>query len=282
MTSVSSIMNKPISIDGTATVYDAIKELLTMKISRFLVSDGKNYTSILTEKDIGMFLLNDKTERNLEKIPISEIIKPLQSIDSSTSIKDCAKLLIGNAIGSVAVVSDGSVNGIVTKTDLVRYYAENFAGKKTVGEYTTWYFAWSYSDTPIHKIVKKMLDEKISRVILRNHNELPEGILAFRDLFRVSLGQGNLEKIVDNTDPLVSVSFTRKGFLSESGFGANITANQIMTDKIIAVNYDDDLAQACNTMLGNKINAVGVLSSRGNIIGILSKTDVTRALVFSN
>ncbi len=282
MATAQSIMNKPISIPQESTVNDVISELTNKKISRLLVSEGGKCTSIITEKDLGMFLLTDDSERTLNQISITEIMKPLQSISSSSSLKECAQTMIENAIGSLAINSNGSIDGIVTKTDLARYFADNYSGKKIVGEYATLYHSWAYSDTPLHKVVRKMIDEKISRIILKNQNELPEGILTFRDLFRIALEEGNVKEIADNTDPVISVVFTRKGFLSETGFGATTTAKQIMTDKIISVRYDDDMAKACTLLLDNKINAVGVLSSKGRLVGILSKSDVTRAFAFMN
>ena len=282
MSTVESIMNKPITIPKDSTLDDVINELINKKISRLLVSEEDNYTSIITEKDLGMFLLTDDSERNLNQIPISEIMKPLVSVSSSASIKECAQTMIENSIGSLAINSNGTIDGIITKTDLTRYFIESFSGKKIVGEYATLYHAWAYSDTPLYKVVRKMIDEKISRIILKNHDDLPEGILTFRDLFRIALEEGNVKEIADNTDPVISVVLTRKGFLSETGFGATTTAKQIMTDKIISIRYDDDLAKACKIFLNNKINAVGVLSSKGRLVGILSKTDVTRAMAFMN
>lgn len=282
MSTVQSIINKPITIPKESTVNDVIKELTNKKISRLLVSEGDKCTSIITEKDVGLFLLNDSTERNLNQIPISEIMKPLLWISSSPKLKECANTMYENSIGSLAINTDGTIDGIVTKTDLVRSFAENFSGKKIVGEYATLYYAWAYSDTPIYKVVRKMIDEKISRIILKSHDELPEGILTFRDLFRIALEEGNVKEIADTTIPDISIVFTRKGFLSETGFGATTIAKQIMTDKIISVRYDDDLAKACNLLLDYKINAVGVLSNKGRLVGILSKTDVTRAIAFMN
>ncbi len=276
MTDAQAIMNSPISIESKSSIFDAIRLLEDKKLSRLLVS-GEN--SIITEKDIGLFLLNDSSERRLDEIPISEVKKSLISVDKTTSIKDCAKTLIENAIGSLGVSENDSTVGILTKTDLVRYFSENFTGRKIVGEYATWYYAWVYSDSPLFKVVQKMIDDRVSRIILRNHNENPEGILTFRDLFRVAL-QGNLKEVIDNKDPAISVVFTRKGFLSESGFGGTTTAHDIMTNRIDSVYYDDDLADVCKVLLENKINAVGVLSSQETIIGILSKTDVVRALAF--
>ena len=127
MTTISDISNKPITITKDSTVNDAIKQLRDKKISRLLV-DGEN--KILTEKDIGLFLLTDETERTLEKIPISEISKPLISLGPKTSIKEAAQTLIENSIGSLGVSANGAIDGIITKTDLAKFYSENHEGKK--------------------------------------------------------------------------------------------------------------------------------------------------------
>jgi predicted transcriptional regulator len=124
----------------------------------------------------------------------------------------------------------------------VRYFTKTHRDEKTVGEYMSPYYAWQYSDTPLYKVVLKMIDERISRVILRNHDETPVGIVTFRDLFELALKQGKYEDVLDNTDPVISVIFPRKGFISDSGFGGSTKANEIMSEDIISVNYDDDLA----------------------------------------
>lgn len=125
-----------------------------------------------------------------------------------------------------------------------------------------------------------MIDERISRVILRNHDETPVGIITFRDLFELALKQGNYEEVLDNTDPVISVIFPRKGFISESGFGGSVKVDDIMSKDIVSVNYDDDLAKTGNILLEKNINGVGVLSRHGNIIGIISKTDIVKAVAF--
>ncbi len=158
------------------------KKLLNEKISRLLVSEGDKITSIVTDKDLGFFLFTDKTERTLDQIHLSEIDKPVFSVDESTDIKECAMTMLEKGIGSLAITSNNQIVGIVTKTDLTRHYAENFAGGKSVGEYMSPYYSWAYSETPLYSVVDKMLDDRISRIILRNKNEIPEGILWFRDL----------------------------------------------------------------------------------------------------
>jgi predicted transcriptional regulator len=94
------------------------------------------------------------------------------------------------------------------------------------------------------------------------------------------LSLGDKEDVLDNTDPLISVIFPRKGFISESGFGGSTKINEIMSKNIVSVNYDDDLIKAAKLLLEKNINGAAVLSRHGNIIGIISKTDIVRALAF--
>ena len=55
-----------------------------------------------------------------------------------------------------------------------------------------------------------MIDEKISRIIIRNREDVPVGIITFRDLFALALKQGNFENVHDNSDPVISVIFPEK------------------------------------------------------------------------
>jgi CBS domain-containing protein len=272
-------MNTPRTIKYESNLADVLKKIIDEKKSRLLVTQNGKINGLVSEKDLGIFLLTDTTERKLDEIPLSEIIKKIISVDEKTGMDKCAQLMMTNEIGSLAVTSNDEIVGILTKTDLVRYFTK-LDSQKIVGEYMSPYYAWQYSDTPLYKVVLKMVDEKISRVILRDHEETPVGIMTFRDLFHLALTLGDKEDVLDNTDPLISVIFPRKGFISESGFGGSTKINEIMSKNIVSVNYDDDLIKAAKLILEKNINGAAVLSVYGNIIGIISKTDIVRALAF--
>ena len=280
MKHASDYKNTPRTIKFESSLNDVLKKIIDEKKSRLLVTENDKITGIVTEKDLGIFLLTDDTERKLNEIPLSTIFKKIISVDEHTSMIECAEVMLTKSIGSLVVKSGNDVVGILTKTDLVRYYTKTHLDEKIVGEYMSPYYAWQYSDTPLYKVVLKMIDEKISRVILRNHDELPVGIITFRDLFELALKQGNYEDVLDNTDPVISVIFPRKGFISESGFGGSTKVEDIMSKDIVSVNYDDDLAKTGKMLLEKNINGAGVLSRHGNIIGILSKTDIVKAVAF--
>lgn len=279
MKHAKDFMNTPRTIKYESNLADVLKKIIDEKKSRLLVTENGKITGLVSEKDLGIFLLTDATERKLDEIPLSEIIKKIISVDEKTGIDKCAQLMMTNEIGSLVVTSNDEVVGIITKTDLVRYFTK-IDSQKIVGEYMSPYYAWQYYDTPLYKVVLKMIDEKISRVILRDHEESPVGIVTFRDLFNLALSLGDKEDVLDNTDPLISVIFPRKGFISESGFGGSTKINEIMSKNIVSVNYDDDLIKAAKLLLEKNINGAAVLSRHGNIIGVISKTDIVRALAF--
>ncbi|KAF6246592.1 histidine kinase [Nitrosopumilus sp. b3] len=279
MKHAKDFMNTPRTIKYESSLADVLKKIIDEKKSRLLVTENGKITGIVSEKDLGIFLLTDETERTLEDIPLSEIIKKIISVDENTGIDKCAQLMMTNEIGSLVVTRSNDVVGIITKTDLVRYFTK-IDSQKIVGEYMSPYYAWQYSDTPLYKVVLKMIDEKISRIILRDHEESPVGIVTFRDLFNLALSLGDKEDVLDNTDLLISVIFPRKGFISESGFGGSTKINEIMSKNIVSVNYDDDLIKTAKFLLEKNINGAAVLSGHGNIIGIISKTDIVKALAF--
>ena len=273
-------MNSPRTIKYDSSLAVVLKKIIDEKKSRLLVTQNGKITGLVSEKDLGLFLLTDNSERKLDEIPLSEIFKKIISVDEKTELHQCAQLMLKNGIGSLVVTANDDVVGILTKTDLVRFFTKTYTDKKIVGEYMSPYYAWQYFDTPLYKVVLKMIDEKISRVILRNHDEYPVGIVTFRDLFNLALRLGGQDDILDNADPVISVIFPRKGFISESGFGGSTKINEIMSKNIISVNYDDDLANTGKVLLDKGINGAGVLSGHGNIIGIISKTDIVKALGF--
>ncbi|MCV0402043.1 MAG: CBS domain-containing protein [Nitrosopumilus sp.] len=273
-------LNNPRTIKIESTLSDVLKKIIDEKKSRLLVTENDKIVGLVTEKDLGFFLLTDDTERKLDEIPLSEIVVKIISVDENAGLDQCANIMLKNGIGSLVVTSHNNIIGILTKTDLVRYFTKSHLGEKIVGEYMSPYYAWMYSDSPLYKVVLKMIEQKISRVILRNHDEVPVGIVTFRDLFKLALDLGRHEDVLDNTDPAISVIFPRKGFISDSGFGGSTKIDEIMSKDIVSVNYDDDLAKTGKMLLDKNINGAGVLSANGNIIGIISKTDIVKALAF--
>lgn len=268
------IAKKPVAIQLNSTISDAIRMLLNTKISRLVVVDNGKHVGIITEKDIGLFLFSETTKQGLEEIPISTIMKPIEFVNEELNPKESAKIMIEKGISSLAIGENKEVKSIFTKSDLVQYFAENFAGKNKVVDFMTHDYEFTHTAAPLYKVVRKMLEKKISRIIVKNQNEEPIGIISFRDLFRISIELGSEE---DYSGFSLS-SNIRRGFLSEEGFGDISLARDVMTKGLITIKFNEDLAEACRILLENNVSGLVVLDGNNGISGIISKTDVTKAL----
>ena len=277
MKTVKDLMQKPITIENSSLLSHVIHQFIESKKSRLLTTnkDGK-IVGIITQKDVGFFLFANNTEKSLDEIPISDVSRPLIEVSESTPIEDAAHIMQTKNIGSVGVSFSDTV-GIVTKTDLVKYYYENYVGHKRVGDAMTVSYSAMYENDKLYQILQKMIADKVSRLVIKDAANNASGIISFGDVFRISMSLGREKDVIDNSDPAISVIYPRKGFLSESGFGGTISAYDVMTKSISSVDYNDDLVTACTEMLDNNINGCGVLIN-GKLSGIISKTDVIKVL----
>ena len=272
--SIIDISKKPITIIKNSTISDAIRSLLDTRISRLVVSDHGKHVGIITEKDIGLFLFSDTTNQSLDNISITKIMKPIEFVNQEITPENSAKIMIEKGISSLAIGESEEVKTIFTKSDLVSYYAENITDEKKVVDFMTHEYEFTHTAAPLYKVVRKMLEKKISRLIVKNQNEEPVGVISFRDLFRISIELGS-----DDEDSEFAISDQiRKGFLSKEGFGNISLARDVMTEGLITIKFNQSLTDACQLILENNVSGLIVLDGNKSIAGIISKTDIVEAL----
>lgn len=271
--SLINLSNKPISILKSSKISDVIKKFLDSKLSRLIVVGEGRPVGIITEKDIGLFLFSETTKQGLDDIPIEGIMKPIVFVQEGITPQESAKIMLEHGISSLTIGSSQDMKGIFTKTDLVKFYWK-IPSEKRVVDYMTHNYVFTHSAAPLYKVVKKMLENRISRIIVKNQNEEPVGIISFRDLFRISLELGSEE---DDSGFTISDQI-RNGFLSEDGFGDISLAREVMTKGIISIKFNEKLTKACELILKNNVSGLVVLDGNGSIAGIISKTDIVRAL----
>ncbi|MGI0045940.1 MAG: CBS domain-containing protein [Nitrosotalea sp.] len=274
MLSAKELMHAPISISKNSSVSQAISKLLDLNKSRLVVTDERKPVGIVTEKDIGFFLFTEKSNHSLDKIPLTTLMKGLVYTDANTSAVLCAKKMVEKNISSLAVGSENNIEGIFTKTDLTKFYSTNYAKKYKVANYMTNHLFTVHDDAPLSRVMAKMLEHKISRIITKDQNDNPVGVISFRDFFRVSLELG----VEDFSDEYSLSDHIRHGFLSSDGFGSLTLAEEIMTRGIFSVSSNQDLAKACRIMIDHNVSALAVFDEKDKIFGLISKTNVMQAL----
>lgn len=291
--------NNPVTLEGNKTLYDARNVLLKYNISRVIILKGrqnKKPTGIVTEKDIVRFLHAEFPRRSLDEIRLDEIIanQQLITVEGGTNVGDCAKLMLNNDISSLVIVKanddDNSVlSGIITKSDLLDAYARSFGGDVAINEYMTKKVLTVKPDESVHLVLLIMADGNVSRVIVvGDNNSKPVGIITSHDLLPAST-----LLIADKSKPPLS-QYRTKGKEIEMNentgstaantgglpFGMKriLLAQDIMKFNPIMVTDYSNLVDAALIMRGNRISGLPVVDSNDKLVGIITKTDIIRAI----
>jgi CBS domain-containing protein len=290
--------NNPVTLEGNKTLYDARNVLLKYNISRVIILKGRQNekpAGIVTEKDIVRFLHGEFPKRSLDEIRLNEIItnQQLITVEGGTNVGDCAKLMLNNNISSLVIVkanNDNSIlNGIITKSDLLDAYARSFGGDVTINEYMTKKVLTVKPDESVHIVLLIMADGNVSRVIVvGDNNSKPVGIITSHDLLPAST-----LLIADKSKPSLS-KYQTKGKdieMNEStgstaahsgglpyGMKRILLAQDIMKFNPIMVTDYSNLVDAALIMRGNRISGLPVVDSNDKLVGIITKTDIIRAI----
>ena len=290
--------NNPVTLKGDKTLYHARNILIKYNISRVIILKGgqnKKLAGIVTEKDIVRFLHAEFPRRSLDEIRLDEIItnQQLITVEGRTDVSDCAKLMLNNNISSLVIVkanNDNSIlNGIITKSDLLDAYARSFGGDVAINEYMTKKVLTVEPDESVHIVLLIMADGNVSRVIVvGDNNSKPVGIITSHDLLPAST-----LLIADKSKPSLS-KYQTKGKdieMNEStgstaahagglpyGMKRILLAQDIMKFNPIMVTDYSNLVDAALIMKGNRISGLPVIDSNDKLVGIITKTDIIRAI----
>ena len=273
---VGDIMTKRVI---TCTSKDSLLEiqklLVKHRISRVVVTDiEKKPVGILTQKDIVNFLLADTSKRGIEEIPAKEVMsKNLITVKPIAPIPDAAKTMMKNKISSLVVEDDdGKLEGITTKVDISLYFASKGTGIYSVHDFMTPNPITVRQSQSIFLAVSLMSENKISRIVVTDEKAKPAGIITLTDVTLISSLLKPARAIKENKPVfLKGILFPPKGIHL-------LTAKDFMTVDPISVNEDADLADAARLMTKNGVSGLPVINTAGKLVGIVTKSDLTKAV----
>ncbi len=253
----SDIMKEAITLEPSNTLADARDLMLKHDISRIVIARDGKPIGIVTEKSIGKFLYRDG--RPLDMLRLDQVMRrDLITIDKDASIKECASLMLKHGISSL-IVNDRC--SIFTKTDLVKVYADHLANKSKVRKYMS---NNVYTITPTHSlysVLSILIRKRVSRVVVVRDNK-PIGIITAKDLLPTSM-------LIEDDGMISSIS---------SKFTHVLLAKDVMK-KPFTIHHDEDLAKAASMMIEKRISGLPVIDRDDYLRGIITKTDIIRALI---
>jgi CBS domain-containing protein len=124
MTTVSEILGEKgpsvIEIDGEATVFDAVKKMVEANVGALLVTDGPEIAGIFTERDY-LRRIAVEGRRSRDTLVREVMSSPVICVTPETGVDESMAMMTDRRIRHAPVVDGGSVVGIVSIGDLVKF-----------------------------------------------------------------------------------------------------------------------------------------------------------------
>ena len=132
---VSQIMaTDVVTLNQKNSLYDAERLFRTHNIRHLPVVDGKTLVGVLSFSDLLKISYADVTEgdEDLESVVydthtiLQVMAKVPTTVSPDTTIKEVVEVLSKHSFHSLPVTENGQLKGIVTTTDLLKYFLEQY------------------------------------------------------------------------------------------------------------------------------------------------------------
>jgi CBS domain-containing protein len=279
MMKIEDVMNEEVIVaEENEQVSHARNLMLKYGYSRILVVNQEDkLVGILTEKDLTRKMRSNGPKwkrRTIDKISIRRVMTPQPvTLTPTREVRDAVEIMIKNDISSVPVVDGDEVLGIVTKTELMDFYRDKFAGKWKVSDLMTSEVVTVNENHSIGHVISTMEDQKIGKLIVVRDNE-PVGIIT-----SANISFANVE------DPETGVSVEKIAFLRKIDGQEKrnvrevsmVTAGDIMTNHLIKIEQTEDASSAADIMTKKEVSGIPVVNDN-ELVGIITKTDIIRGI----
>lgn len=255
---VSHVMSSPaVALDKDRSLADAIDYMKKEQISRIVATQNGRVAGILTEKDIARELGSLHAYRLVPgRLHISSVMTsdPI-SVAPEVMVKRAAELMLDHDVSGLPVMDGPKLVGIVTKMDFAKIcldYEDVYVGQVMQASPTT----VSPGDRVIHAR-KLLLEEEILALPVIEGRSLI-GIVTARD---VAMKLAAFQEVVPDKYKSERIR--------------NLLVGDIMTQPPTTIRTDTKLPEAARVMLKKRFSGLPVENLDGELIGLLTKTELT-------
>ena len=250
-----------ITIDKDQNLSDALKLLRKHNVSRLPVTNNKELVGIISERDIADKLGSSKYESMpASRLHISSVmVKDVFTVPQTMQLDEVAKLMLENGIGSVPVMDDDNMVGIVSKADFVTLAVGIAFDKITVKEIMTKDLVVV---SPTERLVharRQMKDSHVGRLPVVDDDELV-GMVTSKDLMRAFI---DFRKKVPEKYQKAQIK--------------DVLVENIMSSNPVFTSKDATISEVAKIMMETGYNGLPVVEGN-EVVGIITQTDILRLI----
>ncbi|MDO5861071.1 CBS domain-containing protein [Methanobrevibacter sp.] len=250
-----------ITVDKDQNLTDALKLLRKHNVSRLPVTNNKELVGIISERDIANKLGSSKYESMpASRLHISSVmVKDVITVPQTMQLGDVAKIMLDKGIGSVPVMDEEKMVGIVSKADFVTLATGIAFDKITVKEIMS-------KDlivvSPTERIVharRQMIESHVGRLPVVEDEKLL-GMITSKDLMRAFI---EFRKSVPEKYQKSQIK--------------DLLVEDIMSSNPTFVSRDMTITEVSEIIMETGFNGLPVVDD-GKVIGIITQTDILRLI----
>ena len=257
-----------ITVNPGTSIFETLKQMQTNFIKHIVVAEKNKPLGVVTERDINKFLENDKTARVIDEIPINHVMQKnvISLVDGfEDHFVQCASRMDTFKIGCVVLTDDnGELIGIVSRTDIAKAYSVAFGGKYLIKDFMSKKVVTCRKTDSLKFALDLINRNEVSRLVVTDENGSPIGLVT-------------TNTFLTHSDYFTKDETRSRDYLLPIKKGESLTVADMLTDEILTINQEEDLASAASLMVKNKINGIPVVDDSKNLVGVVTKTDVVRA-----
>lgn len=271
---VNDLMSAPVYVASPEDTIGHVKNLmLKHKISRVMIVYEGAPIGIITKYDLAQMVETSEAEwrrRNQERTMAKSIMSEnLVTITPDASMRQAAQEMTSIGIGSLPVVKDGDLLGILSETDIVSHFAQTNS-KVKVETLMTDRFLTCHRHHSINHVFRAMDESGVYRTIVQEGNGVPVGIITHTNLSFAK------EPFVDSKD-IVMVRKAEHAGEQKNRYVKKVlqVAEDIMTEPLITISRDATVVEAARLMVDKRIDCLPIVED-GVLAGIVSKSDIVK------
>ena len=226
-----------------------------------IVTNDGAYAGVITQRSLMQSHVEDSTK-------VSAVMDSAPRIERTADVREVARMLVEGNTKVAPVFEAGDLWGIVTADAILEAVLENLDAL-TVTQIQTDDVVTVAEDARVGQAINRLREYGISRLPVVNDAGYLTGVLTTHDL---------VEFVVRSMNQ--PTEGERSG---DSQRMLDIPVYDLMNSPVETVSGDDTVREAVSKMLDNDYNGVVVTPGDDDrhVVGVLTKTDVLRALTFT-
>lgn len=226
-----------------------------------IVTDDGEYAGVITQRSLMQSHVEDSTKA-------SALMDSAPQIERTAGVRDVARMLVEGNTKVAPVFENDELWGIITADAILDAVLEHLDAL-VVEQIHTDDVVTITEDTRVGQAINLLREHGISRLPVENEAGYITGVVTTHDL---------VDFVVRNMDQ--QTEGDRSG---DSDRMLDIPVYDLMNSPVETVSYDESVREAVSRMLDNDYNGLVVTPPADDrvIAGVLTKTDVLRALTFT-